>query len=165
VLRQQLVGRRIRYTNAQRRGLGTAAEKLGRKALSKIDTLVTPQTLLRWYRRLVAQKYDGTARRGPNKPRRTAYVVELVLRMARENTGWGYTRIRGALAKLGHDIGRNTIKRILFEAGMDPAPERTLRHQPGESSRRARGYCPPAARSVDAADGTQPDRRGRRLLA
>jgi putative transposase len=127
VLRQQLVGRRIRYTNAQRRRLGTAAEKLGRKALSKIDTLVTPQTLLRWYRRLVAQKYDGTARRGPNKPRRTAYVVELVLRMARENTGWGYTRIRGALANLGHDIGRNTIKRILFEAGMDPAPERSKR--------------------------------------
>jgi putative transposase len=56
-----------------------------------------------------------------------ADVVELVLRMARENSSWGYTRIRGALANLGHEIGRNTIKRILLEAGMDPAPERSKR--------------------------------------
>ena len=80
---------------------------------------MTPDTLLRWYRRLVAQKYDGTGRRGPNKPSRTAHVVELVLRMAHENSGWGYTRIRGALSNLGHDIGRNTIKRILLDAGID----------------------------------------------
>jgi hypothetical protein len=88
VLRQQLGGHRIRCTDAQRRKLATAAKKLGRKALSKLDTLVTPDTLLRWYRRLVAQKYDGTGRRGP-KPRRTADVVELVLRMAHENSGLG----------------------------------------------------------------------------
>jgi putative transposase len=127
VLRQQLGDKRIPYTNAQRRRLATAAKKLGRKALSKLDTLVTPDTLLRWYHRLVAQKYDGTGRRGPNKPRRTADVVELVLRMAHENSGWGYTRIRGALSNLGHDIGRNTIKRILLDAGIDPAPERSKR--------------------------------------
>jgi hypothetical protein len=66
VLRQQLGGQRIPYTDAQRRRLVTAAKKLGRKALSKLDTLVTPQTLLRWYRRLVAHKSDGTGRRGPN---------------------------------------------------------------------------------------------------
>jgi hypothetical protein len=127
VLRQQLGGHRIRCTDAQRRRLATAAKKLGRKALSKLDTLVTPDTLLRRYRRLVAQKYDGTGRRGPNKRRRTADVVELVLRMAHENSGWGYMRIRGALFNLGHDIGRNTIKRILLDAGIDPAPERAKR--------------------------------------
>jgi putative transposase len=128
VLRQQLGGKRIAYTDAQRIRLATAAKKLGRKALSKLDTLVTPQTLLRWYRRLVAQKYDGTARRASSsRPKRTDDVVELVLRMARENGSWGYTRIRGALANLGHEIGRNTIKRILLEAGMDPAPERNKR--------------------------------------
>jgi hypothetical protein len=114
VLRQQLGGKRISYTDAQRRRLATAAKKLGRKALSKLDTLVTRDTLLRWNRRLDAQKYDGTGRRGPNKPRRTADVVELVLRMARENSGWGYTRIRGALSNLGHDRGRNLrSKRLL----------------------------------------------------
>jgi putative transposase len=106
--------------------LATAAKKLGRKALSPLDTLVTPDTLLRWYRRLVAQKYDGTTGRGRNRPRRIDDVVELVLRMAKENPTWGYTRIRGALHNLNH-IGRNTIKRILFEAGMVPAPERSKR--------------------------------------
>jgi putative transposase len=82
---------------------------------------VTPDTLLRWYRRLVAQKYDGSSKRGHPSP---PDIVELVLRMARENSGWGYTRIRGVLSNLGHDVGRNTIKRILLEGGMDPAPER-----------------------------------------
>lgn len=115
------------YTDAQRIRLATAPKKLGRKGLSKLDTRVTPQTLLRWYRRLVAQKYDGSGGRGPNKPRRSADVVELVLRMAKENPTWGYTRIRGALVNVGHAIGRNTIKRILFEAGMDSAPERGKR--------------------------------------
>ncbi|HEX7451747.1 MAG TPA: integrase core domain-containing protein [Polyangiaceae bacterium] len=127
VLREQLRGQRIRYTDAQRRKLAIAANKLGRRELSMLDTLVTPRTLLGWYRKLVAKKYDGTARRGPGGRRKPADVVELVLRMARENSGWGYTRIRGALFNIGHDNGRNTIKRILLEAGMDPAPERGKR--------------------------------------
>lgn len=127
VLRQQLRGRRIRYTDSQRRRLAVAAKKIGRKALSNLDTLVAPQTLLRWYQQLVAKKYDGSARRGSARPRRTPGIVELVLRMSRDNSGWGYTRIRGALSSLGHDVGRNTIKRILIEAGMDPAPLRSKR--------------------------------------
>jgi hypothetical protein len=105
VLRQQLRGCRIRYTDGQRRRLATAAKKLGRNALSKQDTLVTPDALLRWYRLLVAQKYDGAGRRGPTKPRRTEDVVELVLRMARENSGWGCTRIRGALKQRRQRLG------------------------------------------------------------
>jgi transposase InsO family protein len=127
VLRAQLRGRRIRFTDAQRRRLAVAANKLGRKALRQLDTLVTPDTLMRWYRRLVVQKYDSSAQRGNSRPRRTADIVELVLRMAKDNPTWGYTRIRGSLANLGHEIGRNTIKRILLEAGMDPAPERCKR--------------------------------------
>jgi putative transposase len=124
VLREQLRGRRICYTDAQRRRLATAAKKLGRKALSQLDTLVTPDTLLRWYRRLVAKKYDGTNSRGTRRP---PDIVALVLRMAKENATWGYTRIRGALFNLGHELGRNTIKRILLEAGIEPAPERSKR--------------------------------------
>jgi putative transposase len=127
VLREQIRGRRIRYTDAQRRKLAIVAKKLGRKELSMLDTLVTPRTLLGWYRKLVAKKYDGTARRGPGGRRKPADVVELVLRMARENSGWGYTRIRGALFNIGHDIGRNTIKRILLDAGIAPAHERGKR--------------------------------------
>jgi transposase InsO family protein len=127
VLREQLGGKRLRFTDAQRRRLAIAAKKLGRKALLTMDTLVTPKTLLGWYRELVAKKYDGSARRGPGRPHKPADVVELVLRMARDNRGWGYTRIRGALSNLGHDIGRNTVKRVLLAAGLDPAPERSKR--------------------------------------
>ena len=127
VLREQLRGRRILYTDTQRRRLATAAKKLGRRALRQLDTLVTPDTLMRWYRRLVANRYDGTRSRGVTRTRRTPDIVELVLRMAKENSTWGYTRIRGALFNLGHEVGRNTIKRILIEAGLDPAPERSKR--------------------------------------
>ena len=87
--------------------------------------MVTPDTLLRWYRRLVARKYDGSAPQGFSRPRRTTDIVELVLRMAKDT--WGYTWIRGALHNLGHELGRNTIKRILLEGGMVPAPERSKR--------------------------------------
>ena len=73
------------------------------------------------------RKYDGSSRRGTVRPRRTPEIVELVLRIARENSGWGYTRIRGTLNNVGYDIGRYTIKRILLEAGIDPAPERSKR--------------------------------------
>lgn len=114
-------------TPTQRRRLANGAKKLGRKALRGLDTLVTADTLLGWYRGLVLRKYDGSARRGSSRPRRPDDIVELVLRMAKENPTWGYTRIRGALNNLGHDIGRNTIKRILLEAGLRPAPERSKR--------------------------------------
>ena len=127
VLRQQLRGRRVHFTDAQQRRLATPAKKLGRKALRQLDTVVTPDTLFRWYRRLVAHKYDSSAQRECIRPRRKPDVVELVLRMAKENPTWGYTRIRGALHNLGHDIGRNTVKRVLLEAGMTPAPERGRR--------------------------------------
>jgi hypothetical protein len=117
VLGEQLRGRRVCYTDAQRRRLAIAAKQLGRNALRQLDTLVTPDTLLRWYRRLIARKYNGTARRGSSQPQRPDDVVELALRMAHDNPTWGYTRIRGALFNLGHEIGRNTIRRILLEAG------------------------------------------------
>ena len=96
------------------------AKKIGRKGLSEIETLVTPDTLLRWHRKLIARKYDGSRKRSPGRPRTAAEIGELILRMARDNPRWGYTRIRGALYNLGHEIGRNTIKRILLENGFDP---------------------------------------------
>jgi len=79
-------------------------------------------TLLRWYRRLVAQKCDSSRVRGVGRPRSAAEIEQLILTMARTN--WGYTRIRGALYNLGHEIARSTIKRILLKNGIDPAPER-----------------------------------------
>ncbi len=126
VLREQLGARRLRLTDAQRCRLAAKAKKIGRRGLFEIHTLVTPDTLLRWYRRLVAKKYDGSNARRAGRPRTAAEIEKLILRMARENPGWGYTRIRGALRNIGHEIGRNTIKRILNENGIDPAPLRKM---------------------------------------
>jgi putative transposase len=89
--------------------------------------IVTPDTLLAWYRRLVAAKYNGAATRGPGRPSTREELAKLVVRMAGENPGWGYTRIRGALANLGHEVGRNTLQRILADADIEPAPERGKR--------------------------------------
>ena len=127
VLREQLGGRRLRLTDAQRRRLAVRAKALGRKALTGIACIVTPDTLLRWYRNLVARKYDGSGRRRPGRPPTKAFLAALVIRMAASNPTWGYTRIRGALRNLGHELGRSTIKRILADAGMEPAPERSKR--------------------------------------
>ncbi len=124
VLREQLRGKRLLFTNGQRRRLAAKAKAIGRKRLFEIGTLVTPDTLLRWYRRLIAKKYDGSKTRKPGRPKTAAEIEQLIIRMARDNPRWGYTRIRGALRNLGHEIGRNTIKRILLKSGIDPAPLR-----------------------------------------
>ena len=89
-------GRRLRFTDKQRRRLGVKARTLGRNALEQFASIVTPDTLLRWFRSLVAKKYDGTARRGPGRPRTRDRIADLVVEMANENQSWGYTRIRGA---------------------------------------------------------------------
>ena len=124
ILREQVGDRRLRFTDDQRRRLAAKGRVLGRRALSQLNGLVTPDTILRWYRELIAKKYDGTARRGTARPVRAQDVRQLVVRFAKDNPGWGYTRIRGALHNLGHSLGRNTIKRILKEHGLDPAPSR-----------------------------------------
>ncbi len=97
VLREQLGGRRLRFTDEQRRRLAAKARALGRDGLKEVAGLVTPDTLLRWYTRLIAKKYDGSKRRGPGPPRVAETIRELVVRMATQNSTWGYTRICGAL--------------------------------------------------------------------
>ena len=109
ILREQLGGKRLRFTDAQRRRLASKAKAIDRRGLFEIHTVVTPDTLLRWYRLLIARKYDGSKSRKAGRPRATGEVEELILRMARDNPRWGYTRIRGALDNLGHEIARNTI--------------------------------------------------------
>src|SRR5215469_12118399 len=101
VLSEQLCGRRLRFTDDQRRRLAARAKGLGRRALSQIATIVTPGTLLAWHRKLIARKYDGSASRGPGRPRMEDDIESLVVQMAVENRTWGYTRIVGALLNLG----------------------------------------------------------------
>jgi putative transposase len=122
VLREQLGAKRPKFTDPQRRRLAKKGQALGRKALAELCSIATPDTILGWYRRLIAKKYDGERPRG--RPRKTEDICELILRMAEENSGWGYTRIVGAMKNLGHDVGRMTVARVLAGHGMDPAPER-----------------------------------------
>lgn len=124
VLREQLGERRLRFTNDQRRRLAVRGKKLGRKLLTEIVTLVTPATLLAWHRKLIAHKYDGSENRKPGRPIKHKDLTALVIRMARENRDWGYRRLQGALANLGHECARSTIAAMLRRNGIEPAPER-----------------------------------------
>ena len=124
ILREQVGNKRLRLTNAQRRRLAQKAKIVGRAALKALACIVTPDTLLRWHRELIAKKYDDSEQRRPGRPRSSEQIQALVVRMAKDNPIWGYTRIRGALRNLGHRLGRNTIKRILKDHGIEPAPER-----------------------------------------
>ena len=125
-LREQLRGKRLRFTDQQRRRLAAKAKAVGRKGLFEIGSVVTPDTLLRWHRQLIARKYDSSETRRPGRPKTAVEIEKLILRMAGENPRWGYTRIRGALYNVGHEIGRNTIKRILLENGFDPIHKRGM---------------------------------------
>jgi transposase InsO family protein len=124
-LRQQLGKRRLVFTDAQRRRLARLGKALGRKRLREIGCLVSPDTILRWYRELIARQYDSSQkRRKPGRPRTQQELARLVVRLALENTRHGYTRIRDDLFGLGHALSRSTVKRILDEQGILPAPER-----------------------------------------
>ena len=102
------------------------AKVLGRRLLDELETLVTPDTLLTWHRKLIAKKWTY-ARKGPGRPRVAQEITDLVLRMARENTSWGYDRIQGALTNIGYVVAPNTVKNILKRHGIEPAPERKKR--------------------------------------
>ena len=125
VLRERLGDRRITFTDAERRNLAAKARAVGRKTLRELGTIVTPETLFRWHRELVARKWTFIERRRPGRPRTGAELAALVVRMAAENPSWGYTRIQGAMANLGHLLGRGTIRRILKDHGTEPAPVRS----------------------------------------
>jgi putative transposase len=125
VLKAHLGGSRLRLTDTERRRLAALAHPLGRKRLKEIATLVTPDSLMRWYKRLIAAKFDGsTQRRLCGRPRVAEEVEQLVIQMAEENPTWGYRRIQGALANLGHHINKLTVRNILRRHHLEPAPQR-----------------------------------------
>ena len=88
-------------------------------------TIVTPETLLAWHGKWIAQKYDGSGKRGPGRPPTAGESEVLVVRMAEEKRDWGYRRIQGALSNLRHEIARSTIADILERHGLEPAPKRS----------------------------------------
>src|SRR5437870_5851504 len=123
VLREQMGNRRMRFTDSQRCRLALRAKKLSRKVLAQVATIVTPQTLLAWHRKLIAKKYDGSAYRAPGRPRTATEISGLVVRMAEENRGWGYRRIQGDVSNLGHGVARTRVAGILKRRGLHPATE------------------------------------------
>jgi len=129
VLRELHGHKRLRFSDDQRKRLAARGHALGRRVLREFEPIVTPDTILRWHRELIARKYDGSAMRGPGRPLVGKEIRALVVRMASENEGWGYTRLVGELSNLGHRVSRSTVRRILKERGIGPAPER-LPHMP-----------------------------------
>lgn len=126
VLKRQLRGRRLRLSDTDRCRLAVRGHALGHSVLYQFASIVTPETILRWHRRLIARKWTFPCRR---RSRRAVMreIAALTVRLARENPTWGHDRIVGALAHLGHHVAPNTVKKILQANGIDPAPERRLR--------------------------------------
>jgi transposase InsO family protein len=119
-LRAQLGDAPLRFTDRDRRRLGERGHVLGRRVLDELALVAHPDTILRWYRELIAAKYAGQ----PGRPATATSTRDLIVQMARENSSWGYSRIRGALLELGVRVGRSTIQRVLRDEGIDPAPGR-----------------------------------------
>jgi hypothetical protein len=117
-------GKKPSFTTDQQRCLATAGKQLSPEERRKCCRIVKPATILAWFRQLAARKYDSSdARRG--RPAKQKDVRKLAIKLAIENPGWGYTKIRDAMRTgLGIEIGRTTVANIVAEAGMEPAPER-----------------------------------------
>ena len=116
----------MNFSDPERRLLARHAKAVGRKKLLELDPIVSPDTLLRWHRQLIAIKWTFR-RQGPGRPRILRTIEELVVRMASDNPRWGYTRIQGALSNLGHKVARGTVANILKREGIEPAPTRGAR--------------------------------------
>jgi putative transposase len=124
-LRRQHISGRVRLSDGERKTLAAIGKQLGEQALEEIATIVTPDTILAWHRKLVAQQCDGAAQRqAPGRPPIAAELEALVVRMAQEHRAWGYARIAGALKHLGYTISAQSVGNIRKRHGLPPAPER-----------------------------------------
>jgi len=120
VLKQQLGGRRLRLTDAQRRRLAAKGKAIGYRVLSEVATIAK--------------------RRDSGRPPVMKEIAELTVRIAREAPSWGYSRIQGALANLGHTVARTTVATILKQHGIDPVPDRG-KHMPWSTFLKAHWEC------------------------
>ena len=126
VLQRQLAGARVRFTPADRALLAALLHGLPRQTLQRVRLLVCPDTVLRWHRDLLARRHAAASRpKRPGRPRTVRSIRVLVLRLAKENSSWGYRRIHGELLVLGVKVAASTVWQILTDAGLDPASRRT----------------------------------------
>jgi len=122
---QQEKDKRILLNDHQRIMLAAKAKRLTRELLEATTVLFTPETVLGRYRKLIAQKYDGSENcKNPGRPRISQEIIDLVIRFKEENPPWGCTRIRDYIVHLGYKIGETTVKNILLDNGYDGEPDR-----------------------------------------
>jgi len=118
ILRAQLPAR-LRLSDPERSTLAEIGKRLGRKALAQVACVAKSETILAWYRKLIARRFDGSKhRRYPGRPPITSEIEALIVRMARENSGWGYDRIVGVLANLGHRVSDQMVVNTLRRSGI-----------------------------------------------
>lgn len=133
VLERQLGKDRVRFTPSDRAFLAALLHRLPMDVLRGVRLLVRPDTVLRWHRDLLARRHAAASRpRRSGRPRSVHSVRALVLRLARENPGWGYRRLHGELLVLGVKVAASTVWEILQEAGVDPAEGCQYSHQAAE---------------------------------
>ena len=124
ILRAKVQGRLL-LSDSEKTTLAEIAKRLGRKALADIAAVAKPDTLLRWYRELIAKKFDGSRfRRSVGRPPINGENERLIVRIAKENPSWGYDRIVGAMVNLGHKVSDQTVGNILRRHDIPPAPKR-----------------------------------------
>jgi len=132
ILRNQIKGR-VRLTDGERTTLAALGKRLGKKALAEVISVVKPETLLAWHRKLIARKFDGsTYRRYPGRPRIDPAIEQFVVQFAQENRTWGYNRIVGALKNVGYTVSDQTVGHILKRHGL-PLPQNEKRPRRGAS--------------------------------
>jgi len=116
----------MRLSDPERSTLAEIGKRLGRAALQQVACVAKPDTIFAWYRRLVTRKFDGSKlRTSPGRPRIAPELEALIVRCARENSGWGYDRLVGGLANLGHVVSDQTVGNIHRRYGLQPAPKRS----------------------------------------
>jgi hypothetical protein len=116
----------MRLSDPERSTLAEIGKRFSRTALQQVACVAKPDTILAWHRRQIARKFDGSKHRGsPGRHGIPTDVEALIVSIARENSGWGYDRIVGALANLGHSVSDQTVGNILRRSGIAPAPKRS----------------------------------------
>jgi transposase InsO family protein len=125
VLQRHLGDQKVRFEPADRALLAALLHRLPRPTLRNLRLLVRPDTILKWHRDLLSRRHAAASpRKRRGRPRTLRSIRALVLRLARENSGWGYRRVHGELLVLGINVAPSTVWEILREAGIDPAPDR-----------------------------------------
>ena len=128
ILREKLGPKRILLNDGQRRRLAILGKNIGRQMLCEICCVFSPDTILKWHRRLVAMKYDGSMNRSKyGRPQITDELRNLIIKIAKANRGWGSIRIQGQLKYLGYTVSHKTVSNILKKYGLEPEPDRRKR--------------------------------------